>query len=411
MSRSKQLKSFAQNRWAVLAIVIFARAGIGLQFIAIAALIPQLKADLHLNYTQIGLLLGMFMITGVFLSLPSGMIAARLSDRRALQAGLTALVAGAIVLGLSDGFAMALAGRLIGGFGAAFVTVTGAKVLTDRFAGGEIATAMSLLGVTWPVGIALGMSLLPALGAWFSWQTAVLATAAMPVLSLLFVWFLPAPASRARRQATARESAPPLWSIGKREFWLILAGGAAWPLMSSGGYLVFTSYAPGLLLERGASHTAAGLAVALLSWLIIATIPLGGYLADKTGKTDLMFWAGCLVAGAAIALVPVAGPLHLWIVLAAAMGFAVGPIMALPSAVLSPASRGTGLGIYYTLYYLGTGVFPALAGWLQDVTGSVAVVIWFAAACLIAAPFSLLAFRLLENKWLPSGPEKPGRAA
>ncbi len=87
------------NRWIVLAIVFLARTCVGFQFIAVAAQMPQLRAELHFDYSQIGILLGVFMIAGAFLSLPSGMIANRLGDRRTIQIGLIALVAGGAILG------------------------------------------------------------------------------------------------------------------------------------------------------------------------------------------------------------------------------------------------------------------------------------------------------------------------
>ena len=70
--------------------------------------------------------------------------------------------------------------------------------------------------------------------------------------------------------------------------------------MSTGGYVVFSSYAPIMLVDRGTSHTTAALVISILSWLLIAIIPLGGYLADRTGKKDFMFWGGCLAAAAAL---------------------------------------------------------------------------------------------------------------
>jgi MFS family permease len=155
------------------------------------------------------------------------------------------------------------------------------------------------------------------------------------------------------------------------------------------------------LIDRGISHTSAALVISLLSWLLIVIIPLGGYLADRTGKKDFMFWGGCLAAAAAIAMVPVTGPVVLWVVLSAILGFTVGMVMALPGEVLSPKSRATGLGLYYTMYYVGTGILPAIAGWIQDTTGSTAFVIWFSAACLVLAPFSLLALRILQYRWKP----------
>ncbi len=40
-------------RWLILALLVFARSGIGLQFIAIAALMPIVRMELGLNYTQV----------------------------------------------------------------------------------------------------------------------------------------------------------------------------------------------------------------------------------------------------------------------------------------------------------------------------------------------------------------------
>jgi len=389
------------NRWVVLAIVFLARTCVGFQFIAVAAQMPQLRAELHFDYSQIGILLGVFMIAGALLSLPSGMIANRLGDRRTIQIGLIALVAGGAILGSGETFHGALTGRIIGGFGAVFITVPAAKIITDWFVGKEMATAMSVLGVAWPVGIAVGMSLLPFINVWSDWRVAVYVTAAVPALAMLLVSVLPALDARTEvDSAPAKPAArPPLWSIHPREFWVILAGGAAWPLMSTGGYVVFSSYAPVMLIDRGIPHTTAALVISLLSWLLIAIVPLGGYLTDRTGKRDLMFWGGCLAAAAAIAMVPVMDPVELWVVVAAILGLTVGMVMALPGEVLSPESRATGLGLYYTMYYIGTGVLPAIAGWIQDATGSAAVVIWFSAACLALAPFSLLAFRILQYRW------------
>jgi MFS family permease len=387
----------------VLTIVFLARTCIGFQFIAVAAQMPQLRAELHFDYSQIGILLGVFMIAGAFLSLPSGMIANRLGDRRTIQIGLVALVAGGTILGSGETFHAALIGRIIGGFGAVFITVPAAKILTDWFVGREIATAMSVLGVSWPVGIAVGMSLLPFINVWSDWRVAVYVTAAAPALAMLLVAILPAQGERTEAEAESAPAnpvaRPSLWSIRPREFWIILAGGAAWPLMSTGGYVVFSSYAPVMLIDRGIPHTTAALVISLLSWLLIAIVPLGGYLADRTGKKDLLFWVGCLAAAAAIAMVPVMDPVELWVVLAAILGLTVGMVMALPGEVLSPESRATGLGLYYTMYYAGTGVLPAIAGWIQDTTGSAASVIWFSAACLALAPFSLLAFRILQYRW------------
>lgn len=385
-------------RWAILALMVFARSGVGLQFISIAALMPVVRTELELTYTQVGILLGLFMVTGIFLSIPSTMIASRLGERRTLFIGLASLIVGGVVAAVAGDFLTMLSGRVLGGVGAVFITVTAAKILTDWFTGREISTAMGFLGLSWPIGIALGLSLLPGLTAWIGWRLAVLATALLPVCAFLAAVTIKEFGDRAGSEPEPDRAAGTLWSISRHEFWAILAGSVAWPLMSSGGYVVFSSYAPELLMGQGLSHTEAALAIGLLSWLLMITIPAGGYLADRVGRGDLLFWVGCLVSAVAIVLVSISGPVLLWVVLTATVGITVGPIMALPGSLLSPASRPTGLGIFYTTYYLGTVLLPAFGGWLLDAAGSAVWVIWFSSGCLVAAPLSLVFCRHLQRK-------------
>ena len=88
-----------------------------------------------------------------------------------------------------------------------------------------------------------------------------------------------------------------------------------------------------------------------------------------------------------------------WVVFSAALGLTVGPVMALPVEVLRPESRSTGMGLFYAIYYIGSGSLPVLAGWLQDISGSVSTVAGFSALSLMLAPVSLLAFRLLRRHY------------
>jgi predicted MFS family arabinose efflux permease len=371
----------------------------GLQFASVPALVPYLMSDLGFTYTQIGLLIGIFLFTGAFLALPGGMLGAWLGDRRTLQLGLGIMVAGGLLVGVSHSFALAFLGRLIGGVGGVLVAVTAAKVVTDWFAGREIATAMSLLGVTWPVGIALGLSTLSLVAERSGWANAIFLTTIVPAVTMLLLLLFPIDHSSQKNEGQSPTTHKPVWSITRREFWLVVVGGAAWPLMSSGGYVVFTSFAPGLLMARGMSTVEAGLIISLLSWLIILTIPLGGQLADRTGKKSFLFVAGCLVSAVAMLMVPVGGPVVVWIVLSAALGLTVGPVMALPAEVLRPESRSTGMGLFYAIYYIDSGSLPALAGWLQDISGSTSTVVGFSALSLTLAPVSLLAFRLLQRHY------------
>lgn len=390
------------KRWSVLLILALARIGVGFQFVAIAALMPQLQAAQGYSHTQIGMLLGVFLISGVVLSLPAGMIASRIGDRLTLCIGLISLIVGGVLVAFTGSFGLALAGRLLGGVGAVATSVVGAKQLTDWFIGREMRTAMSLFGITWPGGIALGMVILPVLGEWSSTHYALLAGCVAPVAALLWVGFIPRTADNPHDPNSAPARSNLLWSLSKTEFWTLVVGGLAFPLMNGGGYILFSTYGPAMLVEGGTSAVSAGLIVGLLSWGIMVTIPLGGVLADRTGKNSLLLLLGALVGAVAIAAVPLGGPILLWVVLASALGFTVAPIMTLPSDILQPQSRATGMGLFYTVFYLGMGVIPAVGGWALDTTGSLTAVIWLSALCLLLSPVFYFSGHLLHRRWNPA---------
>ena len=75
-----------------------------------------------------------------------------------------------------------------------------------------------------------------------------------------------------------------------------------------------------------------------------------------------------------------------------------GLIMALPAAAARPDRRAVAMGIYFTCYYAGMGVLPALAGYARDMTGNAAAPFWFAGAMLIIASLLLLQFRAAQAR-------------
>ena len=121
------------NRWAVLALMVVLRVCFGYQFQTIPPVSGFVMADLGLNYTQLGLLIGLYLFPGIFIALPGGMLGARFGDKTILVGGAAMMVLGDVLLGTSNTFASALAGRLIGGAGGVLITVQQAKIVTERF--------------------------------------------------------------------------------------------------------------------------------------------------------------------------------------------------------------------------------------------------------------------------------------
>src|SRR5206468_11678903 len=90
------------------------------------------------------------------LSLPAGFAGRHASDRTLVALGLAALALGGGVAAAADGFAVLAVGRLLCGAGFVLTTIYFTKMTADWFAGRELATAMAVLVMSWPGGIALG---------------------------------------------------------------------------------------------------------------------------------------------------------------------------------------------------------------------------------------------------------------
>lgn len=383
------------NRWVMLAIIFFTRTAMGFQFQAIPSVAPFLVVDLGLSYSEIGLLTGLFMLPGALLALPGGVLGQRFGDRAVVVAGLALMAVGGLVTAASDSFAMAGAGRLVSGAGGILMNILLAKMVADWFAGRELATAMSVMLTSWPVGIGLAVATLGEVARLHGWPATVQVTTVFSVVALLAMLLLYRDPPRA---AAASPAAPaPSFRLPFRDLKLAATIGLAWSFFNA-SLIVFVSFAPSFLLARGASIAEAGALVSLTIWVTIVSVPLGGWVADRVGKPDVLIVGGSLLTAVFIVFVPIAPGAGLWCVLIGfALGLAPGAIMSLLPQALRPEILATGLGYYYTAYYLGMAVAQPLAGFIRDLSGDAATPIFFAGFLMAATVHALGAFRQAEG--------------
>jgi MFS family permease len=109
------------------------------------------------------LLIGFYLLPGVVIVYPSGLLGRRLGDKRIAIFGMTLMVAGGALTASSYNYEIFLIGRLISGVGAVLLNMLLAKMVTDWFVGRELATALALLVSSWPVGIGVALIVLPPL--------------------------------------------------------------------------------------------------------------------------------------------------------------------------------------------------------------------------------------------------------
>jgi fucose permease len=66
----------------------------GFQFQAVASVARFLTGSLDIGYTEIGTLIGLYMLPGVVMALPGGMLGLRIGDKQTCAAGLVLMMIG-----------------------------------------------------------------------------------------------------------------------------------------------------------------------------------------------------------------------------------------------------------------------------------------------------------------------------
>ncbi len=389
-----------RTRWVVLLSLFLIRVAMGFQFQSIASVAPNLEANFGISNAMLGTLVGLYLLPGIVLAIPGGLLAKRFGDKTMLLAGTGLMTLGGLLGGVADSLILVTLGRGLAGMGVVLLFIVMPKAVGEWFPGPKLPFAIAIYLNGWPVGIGIALLTQPALAIAASWHwvsyAAALGCAAAVVTALLLFRSAPRdpPDDAGAHVPGAALSKLTLWEIA-----LMTVGGILWSF-SNASHAIVLSFGPSYVQSHGHAPLAAGAIVSINLWVGIISVPLGGWIASKIGRPNLMIVASSALAGLAI-LMMVADPGHfeLWF---AAMGafifLCAGVIVALPLEVLSVRNRATGLGVFYTLWYSGMGGLPAIAGWIKDITGDdPAAPILFAATLVTSIVAMLALFRWMQS--------------
>jgi MFS family permease len=377
------------SRWSILALLFAVRSTMAFQFQSVAALAPLIQREFAVGLADIGLAIGLYLAPGIVLAMPGGAIGRRLGDKTVVAAGLGLMLCGGLVMAMSGAWQLQLAGRLVAGTGGVLLNVLMSKMVTDWFAGREIATAMAIFVNSWPFGIAMALIALPVIAAAHGLAGAFLAAAALIAAGLvaLVVCYRTPGAGPAATTASARPRGAALGAV--------IVAGLIWGLYNAAIGMVF-GFGPSLLAERGWTLAAASSATSVVLWLVAASVPLGGLAADRSGRGELVLLAGCMAFAALLVLAArTEAVLPVFVALGLASGIAAGPILSLPVRVLLPDTRAVGMGIFFALFYLLVVLAPWLAGHAASAAGTAGVTFDLGAVMLVLCCAAVPAFRRL----------------
>jgi len=378
------------RRWNVLILLFAVRLSMAFQFQSVASMSPTLMKQYGVGLGNIGFLISLYLVPGLAFALPGGEIGRRFGDKRVVLFGLMLMIAGGLAMAFAPTWGWQIAGRIVAGIGGVLLNVLMSKMVTDWFAGKEIATAMAIFVNSWPAGIALCLFVLPALAAAQGITSALLLTTAFCALGFVLLAALYRPSAQTGPGATAAAVSPSAATVpAAPASWphpsvirAVISAGFIWGFFNAAVGMVF-GFGITMLVERGWSLAAAGSATSLVLWLVSASVPIGGFLADRTGKPIAIMLAGfALFAIALLTAARTDAVIPAFVALGLVGGLPAGPIMSLPARILTPQWRAVGMGIYFTLFYLFVVSAPIVAGILSSRAGTAAVAFDFGAFML-----------------------------
>jgi predicted MFS family arabinose efflux permease len=349
--------------------------------------------DLAIDYSEIGILLGAYLLPGVVVAFPAGLLGQRFREKTLGIAGLGLMVLSGAAMSASASFVAALVARTLGGVGATIVVLVATKLTTDWFNSREIVLAMSILQMSWPFGAMLALPIQVFIAQSWGWPWAMMSGVLCAGAALCaFAFVSPSP------QATAATMIERARLPGAVLLPVVIAG-IVWGAMNL-ACILFFSYAPLLIAARGSSPTAAASLTSLAIWLTILAIPSGGYLVHRLGRPITAIAVCALIASCTLALF-VAGihPTIFCLVFGVAVGPLSGAILSLPAQVLKASERSIGFGVFFTCFYLLMALGPSVVGRLQDAWQSPSAGLIAAATLLVAAiPLSLFFGALAKGR-------------
>lgn len=359
-----------------------------MQYQVIGALSPMLGERFGIGLAEIGVLIGLYVVPGLVFALPGSAIGQRFGEKPVVVSACGLMAAGAVLMSVTDNYSVFLAGHLLAGLGGVLVNILMTKMVADWFVGAEITTALAIFINSWPFGIALALVVFPPLAASFGVTAAFWALMGLSLsMGVLVALFYRAPPDLPQTKGTR------VWPRGAALRALLYAG-LCWGAFNGGLAILFGLGTP-LLVELGETPQAAARRTSLILWVLAVAAPLGGIVADRTGRGTEMIFIGLLGLAILSPLALVEGlTVPVFLAYGAVSGLVAGPIMSLPARALAPEMRIVGMGLFFTVYYAIFIAAPALAGGLADATGVLSSAFWAAAGLQIAALLGLLLHRL-----------------
>ncbi len=358
----------AVSRWWILALVYAAMLSFAVTLQMVPPLVPHLVSRTGMSHAQVGALMGLFTLPGVFLALPGGRVSDALGPRSVGVWALSLMTLGTfLMIPLVPSFLYL--GRVCSGIGAGVLVVVAPQIIATRFAGRDLGRAMGIFNTAVPLGSIVAFNLLGSLADRFGVLVSITATAGLSLVALT-VFYLTYADPHLPAKARSDDITSIVSGLGKG-IWLTAV---TWTLFNI-GVLAYFTYVIDHFIAAGIPEAKARFLGSLPMLVALGMTPLAGLTIHRFGLRWSLPVAGCLISSiavAAIGLDPGRAVVFWSIVLGAGISLVPPAIFTIVGHMVPPSRIGTGYGILTTVFNLGVFLGIPLIGHARDISGNYA---------------------------------------
>ena len=342
----------------------------------VAPIVPFLTESMGLaGAGQAGLLMSVFVFSGIFLAIPSGVIITKFGYYKTGIVALAATFAGSVAGAFDPGYAVMLASRVVEGIGLILLMTLGPAAVGQVFSDAKRGSAMGLLMCFMAFGQITMFNLAPRIAEASAWENVWWFTAGYALLFLV-IWTvalrnLDATLENNSREPAGTEKAALLLKavFANKGVWLVGLTLMVYLIAEQG----VISFLPTYLTEvRGMDAASAG---SMVSIAPLVGIPVGivtGMISDKIGSRKKPLGILMLASAVTYALMPTF-PTALFLVLVVLFGIAVMGIVGLcfsaAAELVEPQHGNMAVALLNTFQWVGIFLSSSIVGLLIESFG------------------------------------------
>lgn len=383
--------------WQIISLIGTVHASSHFFQLVLPTLYLSLAHEYGYEFAQLGLLASMFFLVSCLGQASSGFVVDRIGPAPVLRFGLVSFIVSALLIAVSDSYAMLMLAAFIGGIGNSVFHPVDYSIINHRISPSRLGHAFSVHGLTGNLGWALTPVFMATLIHLFNWRIATFGVAVLVGVVLFFTWMgrdllagknqairshvMPDQTSAASSASTSPTAQPAATDLSRQSAWQTLLSLLAQPALW-GAFLFFmcTSIAlsavqnftiPMLDQVYGIDKVLAG--TTLSAYMLTAALGMlaGGFLVGATPNTERTVAASLVLAGILLLILASgAVPSAFAMILVGAAGFCSG--LAAPSRdmlirrVTPKGATGTVYGLVYSGMDVGSSLAPAAFGLMLD---------------------------------------------